>query len=828
MSRIMSEHVVLTSAVSLAVAAGAFAGLARMADFGPSAWDSDPDGMPDLLFHDLRTSRVAILYMHPTLGRTLEPADLNALGGVFFGPGTIGAVEVTGDGEELTVGDDAGTIHVDDWGTGGSGFAASYTVAGPVVEIEVLDGGSGFDSSILGDFDIDETGTGGSGLDIFYTALNGTEGEVRRLIVADGGRGYEPGAELPVLNSDFIGHPGDPVVGIAYADDDGVIDRVDLVEGGSEFTSTPNVTIFPTPEQGSGAEFRAFLAGAIDHVYFNPASAEPGGSGYEQNPVITPIGTGSGFEYKMSRRGPLSELTISNPGGGYVVAPTLGLDVDGFGERLAAVLWQDLSGPDRPISDTTGRVIVTSSDGQPQLLEGARWNPYVGDLDGDGDHDIMWRRPYGYLEDGTLQVWLMDGAVVLDSFDLQYPAAGWKPWKIADLNGDRKKDLVWWDPTTGDIAVWEIDPNAPGNIGDGSWITGNDANWLWRPYVVIPGIVGENDRILWRNSSTSEMAVIDYAERDPGEIASWTRITDADGTIVSPSTSWQPWLVGNLNGDGDERDLLGVDRATRRIGIWQMADTVFMHGGYMTWGGEETLSYGLPRGVATHGANGQVSFALSDGGLATTSTQTSSLLEPTTAELESLLILIDELAAAPTDDVVEILDEILSLLDQTPSLVDYLRNPAQAAAALADLTEYEQHTIETRVATLARRDTVINTTNTYAISKYRIADYQGQVRDAIPSLQPEPDAGDGSGSGSNGSSDSGGSGGSGDSSGSVPGGGGNPGGGDDGSDGSGGSGVPGGNGGGLPDNFDPNDSTTWPDGVDTFEELLAWLIANPQ
>ena len=71
--------------------------------------------------------------------------------------------------------------------------------------------------------------------------------------------------------------------------------------------------------------------------------------------------------------------------------------------------------------------------------------PLPMDYDGDGDHDIMWRRPYGYWEDGTLQVWLMDGAVVSDSFDLQYPALGWKPWKIADLNGDRKKDLVWWD-----------------------------------------------------------------------------------------------------------------------------------------------------------------------------------------------------------------------------------------------------------------------------------------------------------------------------------------------------------------------------------------------
>jgi hypothetical protein len=834
MSQIMSKHVVLASALSLAVAGGALASLESLADFGKSKWVPQLDGTPDLLFHDRKSSQVAILYMHPTLSRVLEPADLNALGGVYFGPGTIGAVEVIASGEELTVGDNSEAIYVDDWGTGGSGFAASYTVAGPVVEIEVLDGGSGYNSSILGDFDIDETGTGGSGLDIFYTALSGTAGEVRRLIVADGGRGYEPGAQLPVL-AGLFGHSGDPVVGIAYVDDEGVIDRVDLVEGGSDFTSTPNVTIFPTPEQGSGAEFRAFLAGGIDKVYFNPASAEPNGSGYEQNPVITPIGTGSGFQYKMSRRGPISELIISNPGGNYIVAPTLGLDVDGFGEELAAVLWQDLSEQDRPITDTTGRVIVTNSNGQPQLLEGKKWLAFVGDLDGDGDNDLMWHRvkdrskTWGYWIDETLQVWLMDGAVVSDSLTFEYPAPGWKPWKIADLNGDRKKDLVWWDPTTGDIAVWEIDLDAVGNVGEESWTTGNNANWKWRPSVVIPGIVGENDRILWQKKRSGEMAVIDYAEHDPGEIASWTRITDSDGTILSPSVSWQPWFVGNLNGDGDERDLLGFERATDRVGIWQMDDTEFMHGGYMTWGGQVIRSRGWPRGVATHGADGQVSIAFSKGGLATTSTQTLSLLEPTTAELESLIILIDELAAALTDDVVEILDEILSLLDRTPSLVDYLRNPAQAAMALSELSDYERHTIETRVATLVQRETVINTNNTYAISEYRKADYRGQVRDAIPSLQPESESADGSGGGSSGSS--GNSGGADGSGGNV--GGSTPGGGDSSGDsgdvgGGDGSGSPGGGSGGYPDNFDPNDPATWPDGVNNFEELIAWLIANPQ
>ena len=50
--------------------------------------------------------------------------------------------------------------------------------------------------------------------------------------------------------------------------------------------------------------------------------------------------------------------------------------------------------------------------------------------------------------------------------------------------------------------------------------------------------------------------------------------------------------------------------------------------------------------------------------------------------------------------------------------------------------------------------------------------------------------------------------------------GGNDGGSSDGGSAGGGSG---GSSGGLPDNFDPNDPSTWPDGVDSFEELLEYL-----
>ena len=73
----------------------------------------------------------------------------------------------------------------------------------------------------------------------------------------------------------------------------------------------------------------------------------------------------------------------------------------------------------------------------------------TGDFDGDGKADILWRNPTL----GDLWLWRMNGAEVLgqtyiDTVDLGYTIKG-----LGDLNGDTKTDLVW-AGTAGDIWVW--------------------------------------------------------------------------------------------------------------------------------------------------------------------------------------------------------------------------------------------------------------------------------------------------------------------------------------------------------------------------------------
>ncbi|MBT5383291.1 MAG: hypothetical protein HOL13_10675, partial [Phycisphaerae bacterium] len=220
-----------------------------------------------------------------------------------------------------------------------------------------------------------------------------------------------------------------------------------------------------------------------------------------------------------------------------------------------------------------------------------------------------------------------------------------------------------------------------------------------------------------------------------------------------------------------------------------------------------------------------ISVSFGDGGIATLGATPQVRAVPGSSELTELTDLLDELVFADDDDVTSLLDDVTTLLESTPALVDYLLIPAHANQLLSGLTDYQQHSIGTDIAELADR-TVLVDSSTSRISAYQHVAMSGLVSEAVPGLQPLPEdeagsSGDGSGSGGaggeGGNSLPGGDGGSGGSSGGsgLPG------------DGSSGGGDGSGSSGGLPDNFDPNDPDTWPAGIDTFEELLQWLIDNP-
>jgi hypothetical protein len=59
----------------------------------------------------------------------------------------------------------------------------------------------------------------------------------------------------------------------------------------------------------------------------------------------------------------------------------------------------------------------------------------------------FWRQ----IQTGDVVVWLMNGATTLIAAGV--PTA-WQIMAVADINGDRKADLIWRQTQTGDVAAW--------------------------------------------------------------------------------------------------------------------------------------------------------------------------------------------------------------------------------------------------------------------------------------------------------------------------------------------------------------------------------------
>ena len=74
----------------------------------------------------------------------------------------------------------------------------------------------------------------------------------------------------------------------------------------------------------------------------------------------------------------------------------------------------------------------------------------VGDVNGDGKADLVWRNTSG----GEVVIWLMDGATIASSGYLGGVSLAWEIAGTGDVNGDGKADLIWRNSLTGTVAVW--------------------------------------------------------------------------------------------------------------------------------------------------------------------------------------------------------------------------------------------------------------------------------------------------------------------------------------------------------------------------------------
>jgi len=142
----------------------------------------------------------------------------------------------------------------------------------------------------------------------------------------------------------------------------------------------------------------------------------------------------------------------------------------------------------------------------------------TGDFNGDGNPDILWRN----ISTGANVVWYMNGAT-MTSWASVTPTVTDQTWivvGVGDFNGDGKPDILWRNTSTGADVVWYMNGATMTTYAALSAVT--DQTWT----IVGVGDLNSDGKpdILWRNTSTGA-DVVWYM--NGATMTSWVSITPA-------------------------------------------------------------------------------------------------------------------------------------------------------------------------------------------------------------------------------------------------------------------------------------------------------------
>ena len=106
----------------------------------------------------------------------------------------------------------------------------------------------------------------------------------------------------------------------------------------------------------------------------------------------------------------------------------------------------------------TQRSVYGTSPGADWLMRG------VGDLDNDGDADILWQRTLtAATNPGAVACWLIDTSIVAPAAPYS-PASiyssgipGWQIYGLCDWDADGDDDVIWKSDSIGNMATWELE-----------------------------------------------------------------------------------------------------------------------------------------------------------------------------------------------------------------------------------------------------------------------------------------------------------------------------------------------------------------------------------
>jgi len=170
----------------------------------------------------------------------------------------------------------------------------------------------------------------------------------------------------------------------------------------------------------------------------------------------------------------------------------------------------------------------------------------TGDLDGNGMTDILWNG------NGTLYVWLNNGAGGFTSAAVSSYPGGWQLVGCRDVDGDGQDDLIWYHPGLHQLVYWIM-----------------SGNQIIRQHEVdvTPGFtaLGAGD---FNGDGLADIAWRDAAGHVYIWIGNGTSFTQYQVNVgISPG--WIVGGIGDVNGDGDS-DIFWYQPSNGNVQYWLM------------------------------------------------------------------------------------------------------------------------------------------------------------------------------------------------------------------------------------------------------------------
>ncbi|PYX50222.1 MAG: hypothetical protein DMG76_35290 [Acidobacteria bacterium] len=225
------------------------------------------------------------------------------------------------------------------------------------------------------------------------------------------------------------------------------------------------------------------------------------------------------------------------------------------GDCKSDIVWRNAATGQNYLYFMNGTTIL-GAEGYIRTVADQNWQVVgVGDFDGDGKADILWRNS----ATGENYIYFMDGTAIkpTEGFIRTVADQNWQVAGVGDFDGDGKADILWRNSATGQNYLYPMNGLAIKGT-EGYLRTVADPHWQVAGVGDFDGD-GKTD-VLWRNSSTGENYIY---------LMNGTAIAGAGYLRTVADQSWQVAGIGDFDGDG-KADVLWRNSSTGENYIYPM------------------------------------------------------------------------------------------------------------------------------------------------------------------------------------------------------------------------------------------------------------------